>query len=100
MDEDPTYGYFPSVYYYQGQVREKQNMAGFADSYGKYPRYSSRVKRRSTPRRGPSQNRRLSTLGVDSAGRDSSLVRSMELQQRWRPHRDSNPGFSLERAAS
>ena len=34
MDEDPTYGYFPSVYYYQGQVREKQNMAGFADSYG------------------------------------------------------------------
>jgi tetratricopeptide (TPR) repeat protein len=36
MDEDPTYGYFPPVYYYQGQVREKQGMAGFADSYGKY----------------------------------------------------------------
>ncbi len=36
MDEDPTYGYFPPVYYYQGQVREKQSMAGFADSYGKY----------------------------------------------------------------
>jgi serine/threonine protein kinase/Flp pilus assembly protein TadD len=36
MDEDPTYGYFPSLYYYQGQVREKMNTAGFADSYRKY----------------------------------------------------------------
>jgi eukaryotic-like serine/threonine-protein kinase len=33
LDEQPTYGYFPAVYYYQGRVREGLNSAKFADSY-------------------------------------------------------------------
>ena len=36
MDEMPTYGYFPPVYYYQGRVREGLKVSGFADSYKKY----------------------------------------------------------------
>ena len=36
MDEEPTYGYFPQVYYYQGQVREQMKNAGSADSYRAY----------------------------------------------------------------
>jgi tetratricopeptide (TPR) repeat protein len=36
MDEGPTYGHFPAVYYYQGRAREAQNNASFADSYRKY----------------------------------------------------------------
>ncbi|MEP7367705.1 MAG: protein kinase [Acidobacteriota bacterium] len=33
LDESPTYGYLPSVYYYMGRVREGLKSAGFADSY-------------------------------------------------------------------
>lgn len=36
LDEEPTYGYFPPVYYYQGRVREEMNNAAFADSYRQY----------------------------------------------------------------
>jgi serine/threonine-protein kinase len=36
LDEDPTYGYFPAVYYYQGRVREALNSAAFADTYRAY----------------------------------------------------------------
>jgi hypothetical protein len=36
MDEDPTYGHFPIVYYYQGRVRQELNTASFADSYREY----------------------------------------------------------------
>jgi tetratricopeptide (TPR) repeat protein len=36
LDEEPTYGYFPPVYYYQGRVREALNSAGFAESYRVY----------------------------------------------------------------
>ena len=36
MDEEPTYGYFPTVYYYQGVVREGLNNAASADSYRAY----------------------------------------------------------------
>ena len=36
MDEEPTYGYFPHVYYYQGQVREQMKNVGSADSYRAY----------------------------------------------------------------
>ena len=35
MDEEPTYGYLPPVYYYQGRVRE-QMKTGSADSYRAY----------------------------------------------------------------
>jgi len=35
-DEEPTYGRFPVVYYYQGRVRESLKTAGFTDSYGEY----------------------------------------------------------------
>jgi tetratricopeptide (TPR) repeat protein len=36
LDEEPTYGYFPPVYYYQGRVREGLNNARFAESYRQY----------------------------------------------------------------
>jgi tetratricopeptide (TPR) repeat protein len=36
LDEVPTYGYFPPVYYYQGRVREGLKTEGFAESYKKY----------------------------------------------------------------
>ena len=36
LEEEPTYGYWPAVYYYQGRVREGLNSAGFAESYRAY----------------------------------------------------------------
>jgi serine/threonine protein kinase/tetratricopeptide (TPR) repeat protein len=35
VDEDPTYGYFPPVYYYLGRAREGLH-AGYADMYRQY----------------------------------------------------------------
>jgi tetratricopeptide (TPR) repeat protein len=36
LDEEPTAGYLPPLYYYKGQVREGLKSAGFADSYRTY----------------------------------------------------------------
>ncbi len=36
MDEGPTYGVFPIVYYYRGRVREEMKTTNFADSYREY----------------------------------------------------------------
>ena len=36
LDEDPTFGYFPAIYYYQGRGREALNSAEFADAYRAY----------------------------------------------------------------
>jgi serine/threonine protein kinase/tetratricopeptide (TPR) repeat protein len=36
LDEEPTFGYFPQVYYYQGRVREGLGTAGYADVYRQY----------------------------------------------------------------
>ncbi len=36
LDEEPTYGFFPPVYYYQGRVREGLNNSGFSESYKVY----------------------------------------------------------------
>lgn len=36
LDESPTYGYFPLVYYYLGQVRQGLKSAGFDESYRTY----------------------------------------------------------------
>jgi tetratricopeptide (TPR) repeat protein len=36
MDDGPTVGYFPPVYYYQGRVREGLKSSGSAESYQKY----------------------------------------------------------------
>jgi serine/threonine protein kinase/tetratricopeptide (TPR) repeat protein len=36
LDEEPTYSFFPPVFYYQGRVREGLNNAGFAESYRMY----------------------------------------------------------------
>jgi tetratricopeptide (TPR) repeat protein len=36
VDEEPTSGYFPPVYYYQGRVREGLKNPAFADSYRAY----------------------------------------------------------------
>ena len=44
LDEEPTYAYFPSVYYYQGRVREGMKMAGAAESYKNYAVYRGQSK--------------------------------------------------------
>jgi tetratricopeptide (TPR) repeat protein len=36
LDESPTYGFFPLVYYYLGRVREGMKTTNFADSYRIY----------------------------------------------------------------
>jgi tetratricopeptide (TPR) repeat protein len=36
LDEEPTFGFFPSVYYYQGRVREALKSVAFAESYRTY----------------------------------------------------------------
>ena len=36
LDEEPTYGYLPLVYYYQGRVREGLNTSGFTEAYSTY----------------------------------------------------------------
>jgi tetratricopeptide (TPR) repeat protein len=36
LDEEPTYGYFPMVYYYQGRVRQALKNEGFSDAYRLY----------------------------------------------------------------
>ena len=36
LDEEPTYGYFPPVYYYQGRVKEGLNSSKSAESYRAY----------------------------------------------------------------
>src|SRR5437773_2836569 len=36
LDEIPTYGYLPPVYYYRGRVREGMKSSGFAESYRTY----------------------------------------------------------------
>jgi serine/threonine protein kinase/tetratricopeptide (TPR) repeat protein len=36
LDEEPTFGVFPSVYYYQGRVREALKSVAFAESYRTY----------------------------------------------------------------
>ena len=36
LDEEPTYGFFPPVYYYQGRIREALKNAGFAESFREY----------------------------------------------------------------
>jgi eukaryotic-like serine/threonine-protein kinase len=36
VDDEPTYGYFPPVYYYLGRAREGLQTAGYADVYREY----------------------------------------------------------------
>ena len=36
LDEEPTYAFFPPVYYYSGRVREAMNTAKFVESYRSY----------------------------------------------------------------
>jgi hypothetical protein len=36
LDDAPTFGYFPPVYYYQGRVREGLNSPGAAESFRTY----------------------------------------------------------------
>ncbi|MEQ1760246.1 MAG: protein kinase [Vicinamibacterales bacterium] len=36
LDEEPTFGFLPPVYYYQGRVREALQNAGFAEPYRTY----------------------------------------------------------------
>jgi hypothetical protein len=36
LDEEPTFGFYPMIEYYQGRVREGLGTAGFADSYRRY----------------------------------------------------------------
>ena len=43
LDEEPTFGYFPTVYYYQGRVREQMKIDGFAESYRAVHRRPRRI---------------------------------------------------------
>ena len=53
LDEDPTYGYLPSVYYYQGKSREGLKTVGFAESYRTYVDIRGKsIEDNSSPRRG------------------------------------------------
>ncbi len=36
LDEDPTYSYFPIVYYYRGRIREELKTANTAEAYREY----------------------------------------------------------------
>jgi hypothetical protein len=36
LDEEPTFGLFPPVYYYQGRARQGLNTAGYGESYRTY----------------------------------------------------------------
>ena len=36
LDEEPTFGYLPSVYYYQGRAKEGMKLAGAAESFRAY----------------------------------------------------------------
>jgi len=36
LDEEPTFGYFPPAYFFQGRVRQALNSAGFAEAYRAY----------------------------------------------------------------
>jgi tetratricopeptide (TPR) repeat protein len=36
LDEEPTFGYLPAVYYYQGRAKEGMKLAGAAESYRAY----------------------------------------------------------------
>lgn len=36
VDDEPTYGYFPPVYFYLGRAREGLQTAGYADVYREY----------------------------------------------------------------
>jgi hypothetical protein len=36
QDSNPTFAYFPPLYYYQGRVREGLKSPGFAESYRTY----------------------------------------------------------------
>ena len=36
LDEDPTYSYFPIVYYYRGRIREELKTANIAEAYREY----------------------------------------------------------------
>ena len=36
LDDEPTFGYLPALYYYQGRVREELKTARFADAYRTY----------------------------------------------------------------
>jgi tetratricopeptide (TPR) repeat protein len=47
LDEEPTFGVFPPVYYYQGRVREALKSVAFAESYRTY--LSIRGKSREDP---------------------------------------------------
>ena len=48
LDEEPTYGYFPTVYYYQGRVREGLKNTRLRGIVRRVPRDSRQVHRRPT----------------------------------------------------
>ena len=53
LDEEPTYGYLPPVYYYQGRAREGLKTEGFAESYRKYLNIRGKIEGRPAPARRP-----------------------------------------------
>ena len=64
LDDEPSYGYFPPVYYYQGRVREALKSAKAAESYKAY--LDIRGKSKEDPLV-PEVRRRATRPGADGA---------------------------------
>ena len=75
LDEEPTYGHFPPVLYYQGLVREGLKSAKAAESYRAYPRHPREVHGRPAAAGCPAARRILAPFG---AARTLSLRRGAD----------------------
>ena len=59
LDEEPTYGYLPQVYYYQGRARQGLGSAGFAESVPRIFENSRQLYRRPLAAGSPQASRHL-----------------------------------------
>ncbi len=53
LDEEPTYAFFPPVYYYRGRVREAMNTAGIRRFLPRLPEHPRQIDRGSAGARRP-----------------------------------------------
>ena len=92
LDEEPTYGFFPPVYYYQGRVREGLNNDGIRRVVPSLPQHPRRVEGRSAPSGCPQTrrpgNRRFELTTKRPAETISAGLLPFEAGYGiWRPHR-------------
>ena len=89
LDDEPTFGYFPSVYYYQGRVREGLKSSRVAESVQRLPGHPRPVEGRSPGARAP-QARRHELARRRRRSKDERLITS------WNAPLDWYPGGALE----